>query len=338
MAEQQSRWGILGTAQISNKIAVAVSKSNNSKIVAVASRTQEKAEKFAQQYNIPTSYGGYDKLLEDKDVDVVYIPLPTKMKTEWAIKAAKAKKSVVIEKPLPTYEEAQEIDKACTENGVWWMSGSHFPHNPIVAKMEAALPTIGTVNHINVNIHTICAEGNIRLNADLEPAGCLGDLGWYGIKAILVMYGWQLPSKVSATATWSVPNDTNSVPTFVSSLMQFKDSTATMVCSFTTMRCQEVDVQGTKGRLTWNDFVKGQPKDAPEEASLKPSFRLHSSAYSSTEQEITIDLPQDVLMVQAMGAIKDTAGGRKWAEQGIKAQQVQDAILRAAKSGVWENV
>jgi xylose dehydrogenase (NAD/NADP) len=122
MTHSTLRWGIISTANIANKVAEAIHKAPNATLVAVASRDLSKAENFAKQNNIPKAYGSYEELLQDKNVDAVYIPLPTVIRAEWAIKAAKAGKHILVDKPVSvSADELREIGKACKENNVHYM-------------------------------------------------------------------------------------------------------------------------------------------------------------------------------------------------------------------------
>lgn len=89
------RFGILSTANIARKVARAIHKSKNATVVAVSSRSLSRAQQFAKEEKIPTAYGSHEELLNDKNVDVVYIPIPTMLRTEWAVKAAQAGKHVL---------------------------------------------------------------------------------------------------------------------------------------------------------------------------------------------------------------------------------------------------
>lgn len=89
------RFGFLSTAAIGKKVAKAIKESPFASNYAVASREKSRAETFAQENGFEKAFASYDELLECSEVDAVYIPLPTSMKEEWAIKAAKAGKHVL---------------------------------------------------------------------------------------------------------------------------------------------------------------------------------------------------------------------------------------------------
>ena len=95
------RWGILSTAKIGReKVIPAMQKGMYSDIVAIASRNKEQAQKIADVLNIKKVYGSYEKLLNDAEIDAVYIPLPNHLHVEWAIKSIQANKHVLCEKPI----------------------------------------------------------------------------------------------------------------------------------------------------------------------------------------------------------------------------------------------
>src|SRR4051812_19586116 len=102
---QPCRWGILGTANIARKNWQAIKNSGNGTLLAVASRTPERAKQYISEcqasvaHNPPPQPCSYEEMLANPAIDAVYIPLPTGMRKEWVIKAAAAKKHVLCEKP-----------------------------------------------------------------------------------------------------------------------------------------------------------------------------------------------------------------------------------------------
>lgn len=137
------RFGILGCAQISIKLCKAISKAQNATLIAIGSRSLEKATAFAAEQGLPEVvrvYGSYEAVLEDNEVDAVYIPLPTALHVTWAVKAAERGKHVLLEKPVAmNVSELDRILEACETNGVQFMDGSMWLHHPRTAKMKEAL-------------------------------------------------------------------------------------------------------------------------------------------------------------------------------------------------------
>ena len=105
------RIGILGAASIAREFVLGARPSRAVLVTAIASRTLDKATRFAQEMGIPRAYGSYAELLADPAIDAVYIPLPNALHAEWSMAAARAGKHVLCEKPLATsVEDAHRID------------------------------------------------------------------------------------------------------------------------------------------------------------------------------------------------------------------------------------
>src|SRR5215831_7603711 len=123
------RWGILGAANIARKNWKAIWNSGNGRVAAVASRNIEKSEQFIAECQAqapfdppPKALGSYEELVASKDVDAIYIPLPTGLRGEWVKRAAQAGKHIVCEKPCATsVSELREMLDACHSNHVQFM-------------------------------------------------------------------------------------------------------------------------------------------------------------------------------------------------------------------------
>jgi len=117
-------FGILGTAGIARKAVVpAIAAASDHALGAVASR-RRRAERFAEEHAIPRSYDSYEALLEDDEIDAVYVPLPNGLHAEWTKRAADAGHHVLCEKPLAVdAAEAREVTDHCAERGITLMEG-----------------------------------------------------------------------------------------------------------------------------------------------------------------------------------------------------------------------
>ena len=122
------QWGILGCARIAATALIPGTKgSANGEVLAIASRSLEKAGEFSRKFDIPRAYGSYEALLDDPDIQAVYVPLPNSLHKEWTIKAAENAKHVLCEKPIAcSAADAQEMDDACRQHGVLVMEA--FAH------------------------------------------------------------------------------------------------------------------------------------------------------------------------------------------------------------------
>jgi len=119
MDTETLKWGFISTARINRALIDPLRISRRNELLAVASRTQQGADAYAQEYGIPRAYGNYDDILNDLDIDVVYIPLPNSLHAEWTIKAAQAGKHILCEKPLATnLEEVEAMIDATEKAGV----------------------------------------------------------------------------------------------------------------------------------------------------------------------------------------------------------------------------
>ncbi len=129
------RWGLLSTANINR----ALLGSGHGGIVAVASRSAERAEAYAREHGIERAHGSYEALLADPEVDAIYNPLPNSMHVEWSIRALEAGKHVLCEKPLSRHPEdvARAFDVAEREGRVL-AEAFMYRHNPQIARARRA--------------------------------------------------------------------------------------------------------------------------------------------------------------------------------------------------------
>lgn len=159
MDSKQIKFGILGCAGIAQKFSRSVAISPNAVVHAIGSRSLEKALKFAKDNDFPDSvqvYGSYEAVLDDPDVDAVYLPLPTSLHLKWGVLVAEKKKHLLLEKPVAlNVEELDSILRVCEANGVQFMDGTMWMHHPRTAKMAEFLNNsqrfgqLKSVNKIN---------------------------------------------------------------------------------------------------------------------------------------------------------------------------------------------
>lgn len=267
MSAKKLRWGILSAAQIARKNWQAIRLSGNGTVVAVASRNSSRAKAFINDCQaqvpmeaVPQALGSYEELIASKDVDAVYIPLPTGLRKEWVIRAAEAGKHVVCEKPCATsIADLRVMIEACRAHRVQFMDGVMFMHSRRLDRVREVLNDGASVGEIK-RITSAFSFGappefftsNIRADKVLEPYGCLGDLGWYDIRITLWTMKEQLPRRV----TGRILNDVGGVPTEFSAELFFENGvSSSFYCSFLTALEQWVQISGSKGYLRFPDFV-----------------------------------------------------------------------------------
>lgn len=197
-------WGVLGTADIAKGCTIpGMQQAENCTLYAIAGRSMEKAEQFRQQFGFEKAYGSYDEMLADENVEAVYIPLPNQLHLEWTLKALRAKKHVLCEKPLAIHEkEAEEMFRCSRENGVILMEAFAYLHSPIVAAIKKDVEKLGTLRYMeSAFVTSDYPAENIRMRRETYGGGTY-DLGCYAISQILWMLDEE-PADVKAVAAFS---------------------------------------------------------------------------------------------------------------------------------------
>jgi predicted dehydrogenase len=337
------RWGILGTAAIARKNWKAIRHSGNSVISAVASRNVERSGQFiadCQRDNpfetAPLALGSYEELLASPEVDAIYVPIPTGLRTEWVVRAADAGKHILCEKPCgATVADVHAMIEAARRNRVQFMDGVMFMHNLRLDRVRRALEdeaNFGKIRRMTSHFSFCSNEDfrqvNIRSNSALEPLGCLGDLGWYCIRFALWTMNWQLPREVSARLLSATGSDRSQCPVpfdFSAEMLFDGGVSAGFYCSFLTAYSNWVAVTGTKGHLRVPDFVL--PKNSSQGA-------LEINGVLSDDLIVNPLAAQDTNMIRAFatqvlsGKLNDA-----WPDWALKTQIVTNACLDAARSG-----
>ncbi|XP_020225235.1 uncharacterized oxidoreductase At4g09670 [Cajanus cajan] len=357
MADEKKlvRFGILGCANISIKLCKAISKAPNATLHALGSRSVEKAAAFAAEQGLPTAvrvYGSYEAVLDDEEVDAVYVPLPTALHVTWAVRAAERRKHVLLEKPAAM--NAAELDRileACEAHGVQFMDGTMWVHHPRTAKMKEALSDAQRFGQLKW-IHTSLTynpgpeflKNSIRVKPDLDGLGALGDTGWYCIRAILWAVDYELPKSVLAFPG-AILNEEGVIISCGSSMHWEDGKSATFHCSFLSYVTFDATFLGTKGSIRLNDFV------LPFEESLGYGTFLESSELDygkiepgmwcpkPNEHVVETEFSQDVCMVKEFAdlVIKvkgcETKPEKIWPILSRKTQVVLDAVKESIQRG-----
>lgn len=199
------KWGILGTANIARGCTIpGIKLAKNAELYAIAGRNLEKAKSFAEEFGFKKFYGSYDELLQDKDVQAVYIPLPNSLHLQWVVAALKAKKHVLCEKPLALNpKEALQMYETAKEKGVFLMEAYAYLHSPYVQalKEDVASGIIGEVDFIDTAFVTQGYKEDIRLYKELG-GGAMYDLGCYCTTMILSLIDSE-PETVKSVAEFT---------------------------------------------------------------------------------------------------------------------------------------
>jgi len=202
---QKVKWGILGTANIARWATIPGMKlSEYCEMYAIAGRSLEKAESFKKEYGFEKAYGSYEELLNDENVQAVYVPLPNNIHIKWVKAALEKKKHVLCEKPLAmNAEEAREMYVTAEANGVNLMEAYAYLHSPYVASLKKDIESgiIGEVNYIDTAFITQGYKEDFRLHKEFG-GGAMYDLGCYCTTMILSLINSD-PEFVKATAEFT---------------------------------------------------------------------------------------------------------------------------------------
>jgi predicted dehydrogenase len=184
------RWGILGCGNIATSaIAPAIRWSDNGDLVAIGSRSLERARAKAEALGARTAYGSYEELVADPDVDAVYIGLPNALHATWAIAAANAKKHVLCDKSLAlTVADAHAMKGAARANGVRLACGFMYRHHPQWTLVRSLLAdgVIGAVRHVRAAFRATLANPE---DHRWTQGGALFDVTCYPVDAARLVTG-----------------------------------------------------------------------------------------------------------------------------------------------------
>lgn len=348
------RWGFLGTAGIARKNWAAVRHAGNGILTAVASRKLDKACEFIKECQlsvpfpqIPKAVEGYAAILENPEIDAVYVPLPTGLRKDWVIKAARAGKHVLSEKPSAiSAADLEEMIAVCAENRVQFMDGVMFMHSARLEKIGKILKSadeLGDLRRFDSAFSFLADEDfsdNIRMSQNLEPAGCLGDLGWYCLRVFLAFQNYAMPQRVRG----EILREENGVPTEFRGDLYFGNKvSASFYCSFHAALDSWVKVTGTKGILTVDDFVIPE-SDSQTRFKITHSlsrndgcdFKMERAEkiWETAEYAATHSSAQESQMFRHFGEIvKCGKLNPFWPEISLKTQTLVDALIRSARQG-----
>lgn len=361
MSDRICRWGILSTATIARKSWDAIANSGNGRVAAVASRSLGKAQDFVQlcQSAVPVPHsvdalGSYEELLNRDDIDAVYIPLPTALRTEWVIRAAQAGKHVLVEKPCGvTANDVRAMITVCHENNVQFMDGVMYMHSARMPEIRRVLDdgkSVGTIRRI-ASQFSFCADeawvkSNIRAGSNLEPAGCLGDLGWYIIRMALWVMRYEMPLQVRGQILNAVRRDDSPepVPMEFQCELHFRNGvTAVMYNSFRTNHQQWIHVSGTEGYLVVDDFVLPNYGNEVAFQVVRNEFGVEGCQFNMEHfpRRVAVrEFSNNAVNAQETALFRNFAAlvnrgelDSHWADIALRTQVVLDAALDSARNG-----
>ena len=295
------KWGVLGTAGIfAGATAEGMRQAENCELYAIAGRSLAKAEEFKEKFGFQKAYGSYQQLLDDPEVEAIYIPLPNTLHAQWTIQALQAKKHVLCEKPLAANEaEAKTMFAAAKENGVFLMEAFAYQHSPYIASVAEAVQSgiIGDVRYMESCFLTSDYDlSNIRMRKD-TLGGTTYDLGVYSASLTQRIMGTE-PKNVQAIATFSPDH----IDLLCTAILQYENGAVAKVESGMVLSTEKdasahrFQIHGTLGSIQSVDFTFN--------GCGQLSYRLQT--FDGRDEIVTVTVPQNYrLEVEQLGRCID---------------------------------
>jgi xylose dehydrogenase (NAD/NADP) len=275
------RWGFLSTANINAKLLAGAAQSDRVQVVAVASRDAARAEAYANQHGIERAHGSYEALLDDPEVDAVYISLPNSMHVDWSVRALEAGKNVLCEKPLSRHpDEVERAFDAADRAGRLLMEAFMYRHNPQTKRLQDLVGegAIGRLRLIRAAFSFPLADSpNVRLDPALDGGGLM-DVGCYCISGTRLLAGE--PESVYGEQVAAA----SGVDELFTGTLRFPDDVlAEIDCGLVLPVRDELEAIGEEGSIFLDDpwhcrtpVLEMRREDGTERIELEPvdSYRL----------------------------------------------------------------
>ena len=245
--------GILSTASIVPRVIEGIRSCEDFEICALASRDKEKADVYCSEYGILKSYGSYDELIEDEDIDFVYIPLINSLHYEYARKAIENNKHVLLEKPFTLKAfQARELFTLAREHNVFLMESMKtlFMESTVRLKEAAGSGVIGKIHHVRFEKGTIGAfdKGHWMLDKNKGGGAFMGNAS-YVLALCYFLFGG-----IDMKATGKKTVNESGCDLLYSFLMKVNDISIDTVLSLNVKLANEMVIYGEKGRIEVKDY------------------------------------------------------------------------------------
>lgn len=261
------RWGILGAARVNERLMPAIVEASNAKLIAIASRRKGAAAttlaKYAPQETDVLTLDNPEDLLNNADIDAIYLPMANDEHAEWALKAIAKGKHVLIEKPMAlTVKDIEAIEAAAIEHNVTVMEGFMYGFHPQHAYVQKVIDSgaIGDVRTVNTCFSFPMKPARMyRLEKDIaHGGGAMWDIGPY---AIHTARKWFTSEPIAVTAMAKFLESGADIS--LSGVLDYGDGKfAHFDMSFERARRSEYEIIGTLGGIKC-DTVWQNPDDAP---------------------------------------------------------------------------
>jgi predicted dehydrogenase len=291
-------WGILGTGRIAGVFAKQLSQSRTGKLAAVGSRSQAGADKFIAEFHAPRGYNTYDSLLADPQVQAVYIATPHPSHAEWCLKAAKAGKHILCEKPLTlNHTEASAVINAARKHDVFLMEAFMYRCHPQTAKLIELLreKAIGEVRviHASFGFHRDF-NPEVRLFKNALGGGGILDVGCYPMSMSRLIAGiatgksFADPVEVKGCGHFAPTG----VDTWATATLKFPgDILAVLATSVEVQQHNTLRISGSDGNI----FVPAPWAQIKDSTTTK----LFVERKGEPQQEIVVEITQPAYAIEA---------------------------------------
>jgi predicted dehydrogenase len=329
------RWGVLGVANIAaKKVIPAMQKGERSEIVAIASRSADRARQAAEELGIAKAYGSYEELVADAEVEAIYNPLPNHLHVPWSIKAAKRAKHVLCEKPIAlSAKEVESLIEIRDRTGVkigeafmvrthpQWLRAREIVRNGEIGELRAIMSPFSYFNRDPENVRNVAEFGG----------GGLMDIGCYPITMSRFLFERE-PARVASV----VDRDPEmKVDRLTSAILDFAPGQAVFTCSTQLVPFQRMQILGTRGRVEI-EIPYNIPPDRPSRIFVDDGSELAGRS-ARVEEILTCDqyTVQGDLFSKAIQEGGDVPVSLENAHANMLAIE---AVFRAGETGRWEPV
>jgi predicted dehydrogenase len=328
------KWGVLGAARIAvTRVIPAMQLGEYSEIVGIASRNREKAESAARGLGIPKTYGSYEQMLADPEIEAVYNPLPNHLHVPWSVKAAEAGKHVLCEKPIGMNTgEALQLLGVRERTGVLigeaFMVTAHPQWARIIelvrgGRIGELRSVVGTFSYYNVD------PANVR-NVREWGGGGLMDIGCYPIKTSRMVFGEE-PLRVIGTMTRD--ERLTGVDVLTSAILEYPSGHCVFTCSMQLQQQQSMRLYGTKGRIEpeipFNAAPGGTSRITIDDGRDLTGGGREVEEFAACDQ---YTLQGD----RFSRAVREGGAAPTPLEDSLRNMAVIDALVRSAETGKWK--
>lgn len=313
--DKEVRWGIIGAGDVCEvKSAPAMQKIQSSRLIAVMRRNAEKAADYAKRHNVPKWYSDADKLINDPEINAIYIATPPDSHSHYTQLAAAAGKPVYVEKPMArSYAECEEMIKACEKAEVPLFTAYYRRTLPHFLKIKSLLEneTIGQIRTVHIQLSQSSEDDliansnkNWRVFPEIAGGGYFYDLASHQLDLLDFLFG-----KISSARGFAV-NQAGLYPAedLVTAAFEFENGvTGTGNWCFTTAEISENDqtvILGSKGQISFETFGAG-------------GFLLKTDEHG--EQSFSFELPEHIQYFLIESIVGELLGNDKCLSTGLTA-------------------